>query len=191
TIEKPVGDEILIVDSEGNETIVREDGTIEKPGGLITHPSGGSAGDPPQTDNPKLKDLELPLVEFAPVQDQKYGFDKQEQQALAGKYETTEIRGSPYSVPRKSVEVGRTDDLVAEHARINDKQATGAVKFKTLAANLPGMKTGEGEYRLSVTGSFHGNEEELFAVYVQKDTVNNTEDETQLGKLKVVSYEKA
>lgn len=188
---------IVVVDEDGEtETYEQEEGsdgttitdnsgdswTVDSQGNVTQGTSGeGQVPDPVNS----LDSIDY-IVRFEPAPDQSYGFDRKD--GSVGDYERTTIRGQEYWVPWKSVETGRQDKVAAS----TDNEAfPESVGFKTMTgeqASQPG--TDAKQKQVQVAGNMAGHTDQLTAYVRVQGSDSQEEQEVEVGKLNVVTYDK-
>jgi len=168
--------DIVIEDDNGNVYVVNEDGEVSGP-----HQSS------PDT---ITKDTPIDfMVQFKENEDQQYGFDFKQHEALSSRYEQMQINGQNYSIPWKSIKMGSTDPITAEI--IGKDEFPNMIGFRNLSANLA-TSPSESPTEKTVTLQTTTEEEEITAYVLQERTNEEGEKEEEsiaVGKLKVKQYE--
>ncbi|GCC53328.1 hypothetical protein SanaruYs_35710 [Chryseotalea sanaruensis] len=166
---------VVLTDSEGNSY------TINKEGEVINNGSSATSS---------VASTVHYKVNFSAQEDQDYGFDAKVHEVL-NHYETTSIEGDTYTVPWKSVETGRFDKVKVT-ATVPRENLIQEVGFSADAASLP-KQQGENASELIVTlqGKTHEQAEQISAYLNQENTADSTTNRLEVGKLNVISYNKA
>ncbi|GCC51976.1 hypothetical protein SanaruYs_22070 [Chryseotalea sanaruensis] len=166
---------VVLTDSEGNSYTVNKDGEVINNGSSATSTVASTV---------HYK------VNFTAKEDQDYGFDAKVHEVL-NHYETTSIEGDTYTVPWKSVETGRFDKVKVT-ATVPRENLIQEVGFSVDAASLP-KQQGENANELIVTlqGKAHEQAEQVSAYLNQENTADSTTSRLEVGKLNVISYNKA
>ncbi|WMN12195.1 DUF5675 family protein [Marivirga salinae] len=192
---------ITVTDTEGNTTEIdsetadeNQDGNIviedDKGNVYVVNDNGEVSG--PHQSNPDTITDDTPIdfmVQFKENENQQYGFDFKQHEALSSRYEQMQINGENYSIPWKSIKMGSTDPITAEI--IGKDEFPDMIGFRNLSSNLA-TNPSESPTEKTVTIQTTTEEEEITAYVLQEST--NEEGETEevsitVGKLKVKQYE--
>lgn len=131
-------------------------------------------------------------VEFTASSKQLYGFDKFDNQALAGNYNQATLKGQTRYIPWKSVAVSSIDSLRARVVRGNDKQPVNdTLRFRT-GGGVPAvsqMNPGAISYSVRTTPAGAEGMESLLATY-EVTTKDGSKKEVEAGRVNLVAYNK-
>ena len=167
--------EVVLTDSVGNSYTVNEAGEVISNGSSATGTVASSV---------HYK------VNFAAKEDQHYGFDAKVHQVL-NHYETTSIEGDSYTVPWKSIETG-SFDKVKVTATAQREDLLNEVGISAGTESLP-KQQGENANELLVTlqGKTPEDVTSVSAYLNQEGTTDSATSKLEVGKLNVISYNKA
>ena len=167
--------EVVLTDSVGNSYTVNEAGEVISNGTSAT----GTVASTVQY-----------KVNFAAKEDQHYGFDAKVHEVLSH-YETTSIEGDSYTVPWKSIETG-SFDKVKVTATAQREDLLNEVGISAGTESLP-KQQGENANELLVTlqGKTPEDVTSVSAYLNQEGTTDSATSKLEVGKLNVISYNKA
>jgi hypothetical protein len=162
----PAGQETAIVDDKGNATFIDSKGK--------DHPVSAAVAA-----TAIKREYNLNLT-FAEADNSRYGFDAKKLKELETKYDN--LNGN-YFVPFKSIETGKTDNVVAtlEGAGLDKTK----IRFESGGVPLTSTPFSGDKSIVTVQGKGDREEEGLIAVYPGVDA--NQKDQV-LGRVNVVSY---
>ncbi|HEY9124455.1 MAG TPA: fibronectin type III domain-containing protein, partial [Bacteroidales bacterium] len=186
TVEQKDGEKTLVTDPKGNQYLANG-GNVNKVGG-----EGVASGEAQASvvDNVKTASAKLPVLEFYPAGNARYGFDKVKYDALAKAYKEEKIQGTPYSIPWKAIETGGVDYVEVNTPNKSDSFDPASMSYaKESGGKIAFTPAPSGNVQLLVTSGEADDYESIEATYLLKDT-SGKEKQALLGKLNVATYNK-
>lgn len=167
--------ETLVKDSNGDSWIVDKNGKVTE-GPSNTAPAAIASE----------SEIDFTIA-FAASENQLYGFDQKEDYGTH--YETVTIRGNQYTIPWKSVETGRQDEVLAK--AIGKNEFPGFVGFKTATGEvLKQPSSNAGEKKVFAPGGAADDEQPLTAYVFVKSEDGKEDKEIEVARLNIKTYDK-
>lgn len=162
----PPGTEAAIVDDSGKGYLIDSKGKVHEVSSAVAATAAN-------------REYNLKL-EFTGAPNSLFGFDTKKYDALAGRYDKLD---ATHFVPYKSVEVGKTDNVVAtlEDATLNKSR----IRFEMGGAQVPATSFSGSTSTVTVNSRAAGEQEGLIAILAAADT---SQRDQVLGRTNVVSY---
>ncbi|MCX2680553.1 fibronectin type III domain-containing protein [Galbibacter sp. EGI 63066] len=177
TETSPLGDDKVIIDSEGNTYHVDAGGEITQggqiaEGGAVVADNVEGVGNNGQLTSLTSEDV---LVTFEDDQGSNYGFDALpdgEKDALKNEYTIIkDADGNDYVLPHKAVENGQPDNIVAHIEFKNSDYDQSDILFKTQqGVEVPAESVSSNMMRLNLKGHYTYENEIIYAVVKAKDS---------------------
>lgn len=183
TYEQPVDEEtgeketVTITDENGNTWTVGSDGTVTEGAGSPTSPAALSSQDSINF-----------IVKFNLNPNQIYGFDKKNNEGFVANYQQTEILDEAYWIPWKSVESGTRDLVNAQVEGLDTFPESIGFKSLTAAAQAQADMNAD-KKQVWAQGGLNGDTDQL-KVYVLKEDEEGNEQEIEVGRVNIASYDK-